>query len=59
MNLTSSRGEPSRQRDIDRQARDGPALDFRVLRVAPGATMSHRSGRSLIAPLGRFKAARL
>jgi len=39
MNLTSSRGEPSRQRDIDRQARDGPALDFRVLRVAPGATM--------------------
>jgi hypothetical protein len=59
MNLSSSRGEQSLQRDIDRLARDGPALDFRVLRVAPGATMSHRPGRSLIAPLGRFKAARL
>jgi len=59
MNLSSSRGEQSLQRDIDRLARDGPALDFRVLRVAPGATMSHRSGRSLIAPPGRFKAARL
>jgi len=43
MNLTSPRGEQSLQRDMDRLARDGPALDFRVLRVAPGATMSHRS----------------
>jgi hypothetical protein len=44
---------------MNRLARDGPALDFRVLRVAPGATMSHRSGRPLITPPGRFKVARL
>jgi len=54
MNLTSPRCEQSLQRDIDRLARDGPALYFRVLRVAPGATMSHRSGQSLITPLGRL-----
>jgi len=59
MNLTSPRGEQSLQRDMNRLARDGPALDFRVLRVAPGATMSHRSGRPLITPPGRFKVARL